>query len=280
MDNQTVITCALRHCSREIAARGLCAICATAVGADRAGTTITYRADGSAILRAEASADRIALRRAVTKRAAELRQQADADAAKLVGVRNKYGSDATHDAIEAALLRGDRDDVIDAGRNDARGKLSNVRATAKRRAGIDFKYCNHWTPSDPTGETATRRADGTTTSSLLLAADTFTRPAPGRTGTAVAWNELASVFGADPARIRELVIGELAATGYRGATDSGRPGTITTRARKVKMTVGELLTVEGLAAADRAPMARPAMMVAISKRARVLAPVAGTGRIK
>lgn len=286
MDNQTattvtrVITCAMRNCSREIAARGLCAICADAVAADRSGTSLTYRADGTAVLRTDVAADRAALRRAVSKRTRELQLQANADAAKLVGVRNKYGEDATHEAIAAALARRDRDGAIDAGRNDARGKLSNVRTTAKRRAGIEFKYADGWTPSDPTGETATRRADGTATSSLLLAADTFTRPAPGRTGTAVYWPAMAATLHTDADRLRELTIGELAATGLRGVTDSGRPGTIDTRSRKTKLTPAALLTLEGLAAADRAPMARPATMVAVNRPARVLAPVVGTGRIK
>jgi hypothetical protein len=285
MDKQTVITrpvitCAMRHCSREIAAKGLCAICADAVGADRAGTAISYRADGTAVLRSDVAADRAALRRAVSKRTRDLQQQAQADAAKLVGVRNKYGEDATHDAIEAALLRRDREGAIDAGRSDARGKLSNVRTTARRRAGIEMKYADGWTPSDPTGETAARRADGTATSSLLLAADTFTRPAPGRTGTAVYWTEMAAALHADADRVRELTIGELAATGLRGVTDSGRPGTIKTRERKTKIHTSMLLELEGLALADRAPMVRPATMVAVNRPARVLAPVVGTGRIK
>jgi hypothetical protein len=66
----------------------------------------------------------------------------------------------------------------------------------------------------------------------------------------------------------------------RGVTDSGRPGTIKTRERKTKIHTSMLLELEGLALADRAPMVRPATMVAVNRPARVLAPVVGTGRIK
>jgi hypothetical protein len=246
MDNQASFMCVNRRCTRETAVLGLCAICAAAIPSTLG------------------KSDRIAARRAATKRNAELQQHADAITAKLKGVRSKYGDDAVHEAILASLVRQEADPIA-AARGDARGKLSNARVTARRRAGIEFKYCSHWVPTDPTGDAATREG----ADRVILQADSFAYATTGRRGAAIDYEGLAAATYDTVENVKVRVA---------AALDNARPnGDMVKRARATGMDVGSF----HIASRDyEADPVGPSTMVAATKRARTLQPARGTGRIK
>jgi len=266
MNKNASYICVMRHCDREISINNLCAICAMELAADRSARAIMVGADGTRTMRADDAAARIARNRANSKRIREEQQQAAAIAATLKGSTIAYGADAVHSAIVAKLVAGaDVHDAIVAGRNDARGQLSHTITAARRRAGREMKYANHHAKSDPTADAAL--SDGA--DRVLLQADTFARPTVGRRGMAVDHAALAAATGRTIEETKLLVA---------AALDSARPsGDITRRARAAGQSVAALAAASANYSPDNIG---PATMVAINKRARVLAPVAGTGRIK